>query len=84
MINKYEDRIIVDPEIMVGKPIIKGTRITVELVLGLLAQGERMDEVLEAYPHLKREDIYAALGYAEKIIREERIMPLSGIKCAQL
>ena len=84
MINKYENRIIIDPEIMVGKPIIKGTRITVELVLRLLAQGEKMNEILEAYPHLEREDIYAVLGYAEEIVEEERIMPLSRIKCAQL
>lgn len=76
MINEYENRIIVDPKIMVGKPIIKGTRITVELVLRLLAQGEKMDEILEAYPHLERRDICSVLEYAEEIVKEERIMPL--------
>ncbi|MCK4554273.1 DUF433 domain-containing protein [Candidatus Parcubacteria bacterium] len=76
MTNKYKNRIIIDPEIMVGKPIIKGTRITVELILRLLAQGQGIDEILQAYPHLKREDIYAALKYAGEIIEEERVLPL--------
>lgn len=76
MTNEYENRIIVDPKIMIGKPIIKGTRITVELVLRLLAQGEKVDEILEAYPHLEQKDVYAVLEYAEEIVKEERIMPL--------
>jgi len=57
-------RIIRDPGIMVGKPVIKGTRITVELILRQLAQGVTIEEILENYPHLKREDIYAAIEYA--------------------
>jgi len=83
MIGKYKkNRIVVDPEIMVGKPIIKGTRITVELILRLLAQGEKIEEILKAYPHLEREDIYAALEYAGEIIEEEKVMPLGRVKYA--
>jgi uncharacterized protein (DUF433 family) len=77
MKRKYQNRIVVDPKIMVGKPIIKGTRITVELILRLLAQGQTIEEILKAYPHLKREDILAALEYATEIIAEEKIFPLT-------
>ncbi len=60
------DRIIIDPGIMVGKPVIKGTRITVNLIIHLLANGVTETEVLEEYPDLKKEDIKAALLYASK------------------
>lgn len=49
---------------MVGKPVIKGTRITVELILRLLAQGQMVNDILENYPHLKKDDILAAIEYA--------------------
>ena len=62
-------RIVIDPEIMVGKPVIKGTRITVELILRLLAKGLKVDEILEDYPHLTKEDIRAALLYASKVLK---------------
>lgn len=52
-------RIILDPNVMVGKPVIRGTRITVELVIGLFAQGWTEQDILSAYPHLAREDILA-------------------------
>lgn len=58
------DRISLDPNVMGGKPCIKGTRITVGLVVGLIAAGRTVDEVLAAYPDLTREDISAALTYA--------------------
>lgn len=70
-------RIIVDPKIMVGKPIIRGTRITVEHVLRLLAQGLTFEEILEDYPHLTKEDIAAALLYAAKIAGREEVYPLT-------
>jgi uncharacterized protein (DUF433 family) len=57
-------RISSDPAVMLGKPCIKGTRITVELILRWLAEGRSFDELLEAYPHISEEDIKAALAYA--------------------
>jgi uncharacterized protein (DUF433 family) len=58
------ERIVSDPEIMMGKPTIKGTRITVELVLEKLGHGMTMDEMLQAYPHLTKEQVLAALQFA--------------------
>ena len=57
---------------MVGKPIIAGTRITVEHILDLLAQGMETKEILAEYPHLKRRDIQAAAAYAQKTVKDER------------
>ncbi|NER08668.1 MAG: DUF433 domain-containing protein [Okeania sp. SIO3C4] len=57
-------RITADPAIMLGKPCIAGTRITVEAVLRLLAAGAAIERTLEAYPHIEREDVMAALAYA--------------------
>lgn len=59
-----EPRVIVNPKVMLGKPIIRGTRITVELLLRKLGEGATEDEITEAYPHITREDIRAALAYA--------------------
>lgn len=58
------DRISIDPAVMVGKPCIKGTRITVELILRWLSAGRTMAELVEAYPHIDEDDIRAALAYA--------------------
>jgi uncharacterized protein (DUF433 family) len=58
------DRITIDPEVMVGKPVIKGTRITVQLIVQLLANGATEAEILNDYPDLNKEDIKAALLYA--------------------
>ncbi len=78
---KYKDRIIVDPKIMVGKPIIAGTRITVELILKLLAQGITTDDLISRkyYPQLKKADIFAAIKYAGELIKTERAYPLNTI-----
>jgi len=70
------ERIVIDPEIMGGKPVIKGTRITVELILRLLAEGLTVEEILEDYPHLTDEDIRAALLYASKVLEMEEVYPL--------
>ncbi len=72
----FMDRITVDPQIMVGKPIIKGTRITVHLIVQLLANGETEAEILEDYPDLKQEDIKAALLYASECLDREEIIPV--------
>ncbi len=58
------DRIDLDPTVMGGKPRIRGTRVTVGVVVGLLGAGRTLDEVLEAYPYLTRDDVEAALRYA--------------------
>lgn len=63
----------VDPNICGGKPVIKGTRITVEFILELLANGWSYEEILENYPQLKREDILEAIRYAVEVLKEERI-----------
>jgi uncharacterized protein (DUF433 family) len=60
------ERIVVDPKVMVGKPVIRGTRITVKLVLTLLAQGLNVEKILKDYPHLTRDDVAAVLLYAAK------------------
>jgi uncharacterized protein (DUF433 family) len=71
------ERIVVNPKIMGGKPIIKGTRITVEQVLKMLAQGLTTKEILKDYPHLSRDDVAAVLLYAAKVAGEEEIYPVT-------
>ena len=69
------DRIEVDPGVMLGKPVIRGTRITVELVLRKLSEGATEEDLLDAYPRLTREDIKAAVGYAaDAVAHEETIL----------
>lgn len=70
----YKEKIVVDPDIMLGKPIIKGTRITVEIVLRKLSEGMTIIELLEAYPHLTKEDILAALSYSADVISKEELI----------
>jgi len=70
-------RIVVNPKIMWGKPIVKGTRITVEQVLKLLAQGLSQKEILKDYPHLSKDDIAAVLLYAAKVAGEEEVYPIT-------
>jgi len=70
-----DKKIVVDTNILGGKPIIKGTRISVELILKLLSSGMTVDEILNDYPHLKKEEILAAVEYAAQTIRHEKIIP---------
>ena len=72
----YEEllkRITVNPEIFGGKPIIRGMRISVELVLSLLAQGETSDIIVEDYPDLEREDVRACIAYAHSVIAHDTL-----------
>lgn len=71
------ERITVNSQIFGGKPIIRGRRLAVEHVLGMLAAGDTIETILEAYPWLEREDIQACLIYARRITANERIEPLS-------
>ncbi len=72
----WQGRIIVDPAILVGKPVIKGTRLAVEFIIELLAQGWSESEILRNYPGLTREDIQACLSYASAALRAEKVYPL--------
>jgi uncharacterized protein (DUF433 family) len=71
---EYTIRITSDPKIMLGKPIIKGTRITVELVLRKLSEGMTIEELLEAYPHLTKDDVLAAVSYSADVIEREELL----------
>ena len=68
-------RITVNPKIFGGKPIIRGRRVAVEHVLGLLAAGDSPQAILEAYPYLEREDIQACLVFARRLVGRERVEP---------
>ncbi len=70
------DRIKIDPEVMVGKPVIKGTRITVQLIVQLLANGVTEAEILNDYPDLKKEDIKTALSYESEFLGREEVIPV--------
>jgi uncharacterized protein (DUF433 family) len=70
------ERITTDPKVMTGKPVIQGTRLTVEFILGLLAQGESIENILQEYPGLTREDIRACLLFATKSLESTVFMPI--------
>lgn len=70
----YTNRIISNPDIMLGKPVIKGTRVSVELILRKLSEGMSIDELLISYSHLSRKDILASLTYASDLIANEEII----------
>ncbi|MEM2930411.1 MAG: DUF433 domain-containing protein [Thermoproteota archaeon] len=76
MAEEWRKRIVVDPGVLAGKPVVKGTRLSVEFVLELLANGWAVETILENYPQLKREDIAAVLKYAAEILKEEKVYPL--------
>jgi uncharacterized protein (DUF433 family) len=70
------DRIVADPNVLSGKPIIRGTRLAVEFVVDLLAQGWSVEQVLDNYPGLKHEDVRSCLEYASEVLRSERVYPV--------
>jgi len=75
MKTDWRSRITVNPDILAGKTIIKGTRISVEFILELLANGWTDEAIMENYPQLKKEDIQAALRYATDVLKEEMVYP---------
>jgi len=77
MDEQLRQRLIIDPRVMTGKPVIRGTRIPVELIVRMLAQGIPEDEILQEYPRLQPEDIRAALAYAAQVLAHEDVFPLS-------
>jgi uncharacterized protein (DUF433 family) len=72
----WRERITIDPAILVGKPVIKGTRLAVEFILELLAGGWTQEQILANYPGLTLADILACLAYAKDVLQEERVFPL--------
>ncbi len=70
------ERIVIDPNVMVGKPVIRGTRLTVEYILNLLAHGATVEEILDEYEGLTEEDIRASLLFAARSLQETAFMPL--------
>lgn len=75
----WNDRIVLNPDILLGKPVIKGSRLAVEFIIDLLAQGWSEEDILRNYPGLAHEDIIACLEYASALLRAERVFPLSSI-----
>jgi uncharacterized protein (DUF433 family) len=73
----WQDRIVVDPKVLVGKPVVKGTRLSVEFVIGLLAEGWSETDIGDNYPGITPDDIRACLAYARDRLGEERSYPLS-------
>ncbi|MGD1700183.1 DUF433 domain-containing protein [Dapis sp. BLCC M229] len=76
MIDQYRKFIVSNPKIMMGKPTIVGTRMTVEFILESLAAGETPEQLLEEHPRLKREDIQAALAFAAEALKADVIYPI--------
>ena len=74
--EEWKNRITANPDILGGKPIIKGTRIAVEFVMDLLANGWTTEKILKNYPQLKKADVVAVLKYATELLKEEKVYPL--------
>jgi len=72
----WQERIVIDPDVLVGKPVVKGTRIAVELVIDLLGRGYTTAQVLEQYDHLAAEDVQACLAYAAEVLQSEKVYAL--------
>ena len=73
-------RIEINPKVMAGKPVIKGTRVPVDTIIRLIARGITVKEILEDYPHLTKEDIEAALEYGADMVQGEDVFPLLNVK----
>jgi uncharacterized protein (DUF433 family) len=73
----WEGRIVIDPEILCGKPVVKGTRLAVEFVVDLLAQGWTAADVLKNYPGVTQDDILACLAYASAVLHAEKVYPVA-------
>jgi len=70
----YQDRITANPDVMLGKPTVKGTRITVELILRKITGGFTFDEIVEMYPHITKQDILASISYAASVLESEETL----------
>ena len=79
----YQERIVTDPRILAGKPVVKGTRIAVDLVLEELSHNPDIHELLAAHPDLTRDDVQACLAYAQAIVTGKEVL-VNALKCEQL
>ena len=77
MAKRWQDHIVIEPDLHHGDPCIKGTRIPVAMIVGSLAEGNTFEQILEAYPQLTNEDILAALAYAAEIMHQDYFIPLA-------
>ncbi|SPE28711.1 conserved hypothetical protein [Acidobacteriia bacterium SbA2] len=73
----WQGRIVIDPKILTGKPTIKGTRLAVEFIVDLLAQGWSEAQIVNNYPGVSHEDVLACLSYASELLKSERVFPTS-------
>jgi uncharacterized protein (DUF433 family) len=73
------DRITMNPDVLGGKPVIRGTRLSVEFIVGLLAQGWSVDDVLKEYNHLASQDVQACLAYAHQLLADEKLYPVPAL-----
>ena len=78
--QNLKKRIEINPDMLVGKPVIKGTRIAVEHIMGYLAGGMNQEEILENFPRLTKEDIQAAILYATELVRDLKVYPREFIR----
>ena len=74
--NTLLDRIEINPNIMTGKPVIKGTRLTVKFILGLQSHGTSVESILAEYPHLSTDDIYACIEFASAVMEDNTFVPI--------
>ncbi len=73
----WKERIVVDPEVLAGKPVVKGTRLAVEFIVDLLAQDWAEADILDNYPGLTHDDIRACLAYASEVLKAESVYPIA-------
>ncbi len=72
----WQERIVLDPNVLVGKPVVRGTRLSVEFVVGLVANGWTEAQIFENYPGVTRDDVTACLRYAHMLLQQERVYPV--------
>lgn len=75
----WQDRIVIDPDVLTGKPVIRNTRLSVDFIVELLGQGWAEADILRNYPGITRDDISACLRYASEVLRAEKVYPLPRI-----
>lgn len=78
--NRWTKRIAANPEVLMGKPIITGTRISVDLILDCMASNRSIEQVVEAYPHITLEDVLAALAFAADVLRKKPFVTVAEVE----